>query len=307
MALCHLVKAEVPLDAQPCPGCLVELPAIEVSETAMPTKVAYRNLLNGMDAFNEHRAYAPRAELRFLVQSQNPGKVLSGLTASIAGAELDMPLQIDKDGIFELPRLEGTTAKDSSVIVNRREGSIRLRPYVRSQNTTPERRRMGDLRLECEIIWSLERDNLMRMLRLVVLMMLTVWGATIVACGRDKKSNDPTAPLGDMTLKEFILQKPSKPTAVQVDCKLDTYYNYAFSSCAETHYSFRVTSHSPVASAHAYAPKISVYGRRLYELLKDGSNHQMTLRLQRVGPGSDVLPAKHDSCFALVGTVDGKK
>lgn len=160
MALCHLVKAEVPLDAQPCPGCLVELPAIEVSETAMPTKVAYRNLLNGMDAFNEHRAYAPRAELRFLVQSQNPGKVLSGLTASIAGAELDMPLQIDKDGIFELPRLEGTTAKDSSVIVNRREGSIRLRPYVRSQNTTPERRRMGDLRLECEIIWSIERDNL---------------------------------------------------------------------------------------------------------------------------------------------------
>src|SRR5262249_43367348 len=72
------------------------------------------------------------------------------------------------------------------------------------------------------------------------------------------------APPGDMSLKEFILQKPVKPTAVRVDCRLDTYYNFAFSRCAETHYSFRVEGHSPYASAHGYVPKNSELGRRLY-------------------------------------------
>lgn len=124
---------------------------------------------------------------------------------------------------------------------------------------------------------------------------------------RKQAEEERLAPPGDMSLKEFILQKPVKPTAVRVDCKLSTYYNYAFSRCAETHYSFDVTGDSPYASAHAYVPKTAEDGRRLYELLKDGSKQRMTLRLQRVGPDGDALPARHDSCFALVGTVDGKK
>lgn len=147
----------------------------------------------------------------------------------------------------------------------------------------------------------------MRMQQLAVGVTLAAWGAMIVACGGAGKSGGANVPPGDMTLKEFILQKPAKPTAVQVDCKLDTYYNYAFSQCAETHYSFRVEGDSPYSSAQAYAPKNSDYGRRLYEQLKSGSEQRMTLRLQRVGPGGDALPADHDRCFALVGIVEGKK
>lgn len=160
LAMCHPVNAEVPQTALPCPGCLIQLPAIEVSDTANPTQVAYQNLLKGMDAFKAQHAHAPRAELRFVVQSLTYGEILSGLTASLAVTGLNLPLQLDKDGIFELPRLELAVAKDSAVVVNRREGSVRIWPHVRSPNTAPEEQRMGDLRLECEIYWAMEKDEL---------------------------------------------------------------------------------------------------------------------------------------------------
>lgn len=124
---------------------------------------------------------------------------------------------------------------------------------------------------------------------------------------RNQAEKERLAPPGDMSLKEFILQKPVKPTAMRVDCRLDTFYNFAFSQCAETHYSFRVEGSSPYASAHGYVAKNSELGRRLYELLKNGSEQKMTVRLERVGPNGNPLPAGHDSDFALVGVVDGNK
>ena len=156
----HVVNAQTPQTLPPCPGCLIQLPWVEVSDTANPTHVAYRNLLNGKVAFKEYRAYAPRAELRFVVQPQSPGEILSGLTVSIVGAEMNLPLQLDKDGIFELPRLEELTATGTTVVVNRREGTIRLRPSIHSQSAAVDGRRIGDLRLECEITWAMEKDEL---------------------------------------------------------------------------------------------------------------------------------------------------
>jgi hypothetical protein len=94
---------------------------------------------------------------------------------------------------------------------------------------------------------------------------------------------------------------------VQVNCRLATYYNYSFSRCAETHYSFGVEARSPsFTRAYVFAPKDSEHGRRLYELLKNGSTHTMTLRIQRLGPNGDQLPARDDQCFALIGIVDSK-
>jgi hypothetical protein len=114
-------------------------------------------------------------------------------------------------------------------------------------------------------------------------------------------------PPGDMPLKAFILQKPAGPIAVQADmgCELSTHYSDAFRHCEETHFSFRIASDSPsYASAYVYAPKTSEHGRRLYELLKDGSKRRLTLRIQRVGPDGEALPAIDDSNFALIGIVE---
>jgi hypothetical protein len=90
--------------------------------------------------------------------------------------------------------------------------------------------------------------------------------------------------------------------AVQADCERSTYFNHAFQTCAETHYSFDLGY--PV---HVYAPKDSDHGRRLYELLKDGSKRRFTLRIQRIGPAGQPLPVKDDSCFALLGIVQAQK
>jgi hypothetical protein len=118
----------------------------------------------------------------------------------------------------------------------------------------------------------------------------------------------PALPPGDMTLKAFILQKPDGPTAVQVDCELSTYYNWAFRACAATHYSFKLESRSPVYSlAFAYAEKESNHGQVLYEALKNGNKQKHTLQIQRIGPDGIPLPARDDQCFALLGIVQAQK
>jgi hypothetical protein len=115
----------------------------------------------------------------------------------------------------------------------------------------------------------------------------------------------PALPPGDLTLKEFVLQKPAIPTAVQVNCELATYYNWAFQRCAETHYSFKLESRAPAfTQVYAYAPKESDHGRRLYESLKNGTKTKATLRIQRLGPNGQPLPGLHDQCFALIGIVE---
>src|SRR5262245_25307764 len=125
-----------------------------------------------------------------------------------------------------------------------------------------------------------DRSNPRKGLKSGTILLLVVGGVLLLGClvvggvgtfimfaGKNK---GPAAPPGDMSLKEFILQKPATPTAVQVDCRLDTHYNYAFSQCAETHYSFRVEGGSPFAVAYVYAPTTSEHGRSLYGLLQAG-------------------------------------
>ena len=110
------------------------------------------------------------------------------------------------------------------------------------------------------------------------------------------------APTGDMSLKGFVLQKPSKPTTVLATVSLSTYYGCAYRQCAETHYSFRIKDGNE--SDHVYAPKTSKHGKRLYQLLKNGSEQQMMIRLQRIGPEGDSLPERDDDYFALIDAVE---
>jgi hypothetical protein len=157
---CQIPLAEPLLTKQDCPGCLVQQPVIEVFGTVIPSQIAYKNLMNAMDAYQENRAYAPKAPLRFIVQPLNPAEVLSGLTVAISGGTLNASLQVDKDGTFEAPNLEPAIAKNSLIVINRREGTILLKPYVNSFNAASDTRRLGDLRLECEITWAMEKDDL---------------------------------------------------------------------------------------------------------------------------------------------------
>ena len=58
---------------------------------------------------------------------------------------------------------------------------------------------------------------------------------------------------GDMSSKAFILQKSTGQIAVYTTCLLDTYYNYAFSKSASTHYSFSIADDTK--STNVYAAK----------------------------------------------------
>jgi hypothetical protein len=120
----------------------------------------------------------------------------------------------------------------------------------------------------------------------------------------DPPEGDP--PRGDMNLWEFMYQRPSGATAVEVYCKLGPNYGGAFIKCAETHYSFTIARRwpGPILYATAYAPKDSKHGRKLYEMLKDGSGRDIMLLLQRLGPDGKPFPPGDFRDFAVVGIAE---
>jgi hypothetical protein len=105
----------------------------------------------------------------------------------------------------------------------------------------------------------------------------------------------------DMTLAAYLVQRPDKPTRITVVCNLDDYYNFAYSNSASTHYGMRIKQDSPYASDHAWVLKESEAGRAVFEALKDGTEHTLTLAMVWQGPdGTRTPPGKQGIAIVKV-------
>lgn len=138
-------------------------------------------------------------------------------------------------------------------------------------------------------------------MRVALCVLASVWAGLIVACGGGMPAPQSSLPPADMTVKAFRLQKPDEEVSVSGEIKMKTYYNFAFYDCAKSHYSFNLRDGSD--NIDVYAPKSSEHGQKLYELLKGGGTRQAVIKVKRVGPDGQKLPAKDDSCFSLQGVV----
>jgi hypothetical protein len=90
--------------------------------------------------------------------------------------------------------------------------------------------------------------------------------------------HNPTA------LRTFIIQRPKGATRFRLQCELATHYHGEFFDCKDTHYSVLLKQEDPIELAHGFIAKNSAEGRKLFELLKDGRRHEVTLEFQNVGP-----------------------
>jgi hypothetical protein len=137
-----------------------EAPAVvTVSSVRDPELKSYRTLLKSYKVVDQFRALAPGADFRFVLRPP-PGAPAKDLSLRIADGANSVHVPVAEDNTFELPRLAAFENADAELLLNVKKGQARWRPLVRTPGLAPDTRRLGDLRLECEIRWAVEYDEL---------------------------------------------------------------------------------------------------------------------------------------------------
>lgn len=149
-----------PALAQPVPA---EQQPVHVSGMRNPELKRYRAMAAGLDAFDNRRALAPAArELRFRLRARASvgPQAMDGLTLHITGSSASIPVPIAADGSFVLPRSKQAHDEDADLILNKKKGGYRWHPQVRSEGVPAHMRRLGDLRLECQVLVAVTRKEM---------------------------------------------------------------------------------------------------------------------------------------------------
>jgi hypothetical protein len=134
LACAPLCAAAAPEGAATAAGAAPQ--SLSVTATRNPVDKSYRKMLRGMDLFERMHGVAPIASLRFRLLPRQQGTAMEGLEADLT---------------FALTRMQKAFDEDASVRPNRKAGSLTWRADIRTPGLPPDTRRLGDLRLECEV------------------------------------------------------------------------------------------------------------------------------------------------------------
>lgn len=134
---------------------------VQVSSIKDPELRPYSHMVRGLDAWEAKRALAPQAELRFELWTRD-GKpaIPDGLQLRLAGNEVDIALPLDADATFALPRSQAALDDKADLLLNRKKDAYRWRPHVRTPGVPTGARRLGDLRMECEVSAAVKKEEI---------------------------------------------------------------------------------------------------------------------------------------------------
>ena len=125
--------------------------AVVVSALRDPVDKPYRRMMAGVERFEKRRHLAPDASLRFKLLPRNRQTNMQNVELEIAGRSFSTPVAVSPDHSFTLPRHARALKENASVMPNRKAGTLTWRAEIRSPGLPPGTRRLGDLRLECEV------------------------------------------------------------------------------------------------------------------------------------------------------------
>jgi hypothetical protein len=85
-----------------------------------------------------------------------------------------------------------------------------------------------------------------------------------------------------------------KSLMLRTEAKLSDYFNYHYREAKGTHYSISLKDNygKRFDSFHGNAAKDSDVGRKLFEILKDGHTHRLTVTVERTGRETSVVGIK---------------
>lgn len=126
---------------------------VHINAVKNPELRAYRAIVAGLDAFDAQHALAPAVpELRFQVEGPE-GETLRGERplARIAGDDFSIPLSLDEQARFSVPRSQAAWDARAELILNRKKYDARVETWVRTPGLADNQYRMGDIRLDCQV------------------------------------------------------------------------------------------------------------------------------------------------------------
>jgi hypothetical protein len=140
-----------------------EAPAVEVKGIRNPLLKPYKYMVAGLDTFDDKRALAPQATtLRFKLRPRTPNDPapMQDLKLRLAGDQHSIDLPIDSADSFELPRSQAALDDNADLELNKPKTGYRWQPDIHSAGVPAGMRRMGDLRLECEVLVSIAKKEI---------------------------------------------------------------------------------------------------------------------------------------------------
>ncbi|MFN3792696.1 hypothetical protein [Massilia sp.] len=139
-----------------------ELEPVHVNAMRNPEVRKYEVILAGLDAFERHRQLAPAAErLYFRLRTQSKDESAQPLAVRLVGdGGFNMPLAIDAERRFVVPRVAAAEEAKSELELNRKRRVYRTDPDIRTPGLPAHQRRLGDLRLECKVTVAMAKAEI---------------------------------------------------------------------------------------------------------------------------------------------------
>lgn len=125
--------------------------SVTIKSMRDPVDKSYRKMLDGMALFEKKKHMAPNASLRYKLLPRQYDTQMQGIVLKIVGDSFTTLVPIREDGTFTLNQDKKAHDEDASVRPNRKAGSMTWRVEIKTPNLPDNVRRLGDLRLECEV------------------------------------------------------------------------------------------------------------------------------------------------------------
>jgi hypothetical protein len=129
------------------------LPSVTVTAKANPDPVekSYRKMVRGMDLFDRLHAVSPDATLRFKLLPRRRDTNMDSIELEVLGSNTAFPVRVAPDHTFTLAREKLALDENAQVTPNRKAQSMTWRTEIRTPGLPTNTRRLGDLRLECQV------------------------------------------------------------------------------------------------------------------------------------------------------------
>jgi hypothetical protein len=156
------------------PASAAEAQVVTLTSAKDPLFKSYRAIWAGMEAYDKYRQFAPNAPLKFtLIRYADINKTASdwsGVKLRIAGSENHdpIPIPIAADGTFVVPRVQSAYDDDAELILNQKKAFVGGMPEIKTPGLPPNTRRLGDLRLECQVVQAIAKKDVNLLARAAV-------------------------------------------------------------------------------------------------------------------------------------------
>lgn len=136
---------------------------VHINAISKPEMHAYRAIVAGLDKFDQLHAMAPKVpRLVFVARSRgNGGAPLTGAapTARLSADGFSLPLPLDDTLHFTVPRNQQAWDSKAELVMSRKRREVMVWPDIRTPGLLENQRRLGDVRLECQVLIAVAKEE----------------------------------------------------------------------------------------------------------------------------------------------------